>query len=190
MTYPVGVEPTDSGPISPWDRPAVQAVTAAVMALGGALVLLASQPLRTAELKMAGVVMSIVTGKTVVYRPEHIVYFETAASRTVGLEITASCTAIFLVVPFFFLGAIMAFIPRVRILRLLLGLTLGAATVFILNQLRLLMIAWATWHWGITEGFNWSHILAGGVITTIGVLIGLFLFFRFSLAGRRWSPRV
>lgn len=171
-----------------WDRPRVQAITAAVMALGGVLVLVASQTLRTVELNVAGVVMSLVTGKTVVYHPEHIVYFETAASRTVGLEITASCTAIFLVVPFFFLGAIMAFIPRVRVMRLLSGLALGAATVFLLNQVRLLLIAWATWRWGVAQGFDWSHILAGGVVTTIGVLIGLFLFFRFSLAGRRWSP--
>ena len=171
-------------------------MTAALAVVCGILVLVASGPLRTIELHVTGVVVSWVVGQTGLANGPHIVYFHTAhlihvhgvATRTVGLEITASCSGIFLIVPFFFLGGVMAFIPRVRLPRLFLGTALGAASVFLLNQLRLLIIAVSTWRWGISTGFDWSHILAGGVVTTIGVLIGLFLFFRFALAGRRWAP--
>jgi exosortase/archaeosortase family protein len=158
---------------------------AAAMLTGAGLLLWGSNVLRAGELVVTGVVMSLGAGRTVLYRPEHIIFFETAGSRTVGLQITASCTAIFLMVPFFFLAALMMLIPRLRVARTLLAVAVSLMVVFWLNQLRLLIIAWATHRWGIGQGFDWAHILAGAILTTLSMLIALYLFFRLSLTGRR-----
>lgn len=157
---------------------------ALAMLAGAGLMLWGSRILRAGELVITGGVMSLGAGHTVLYRPAHIIFFETTGSRTVGLQITASCTAIFLMVPFFLLAAFMMLIPRLKVGRLLLGVAVSAVVVFWLNQFRLLIIAWATHQWGIGEGFDWSHILAGAVVTTLSMMIALYLFFRLSLTGR------
>ncbi|MDQ1392170.1 MAG: hypothetical protein QOF30_1147 [Acidimicrobiaceae bacterium] len=156
-----------------------------VMLLGAVLLVLGNRALRTAELVVSGGVVSLGAGHTVLYRPGHFIFFETSASRTVGLQVTASCTAIFLMVPFLLLAAFMMLIPRVSATRLVVAAVVGAVVVFWLNQLRLLIIAWATHNWGIGPGFDWSHILAGSLVTTFSMLIALYLFFRISLTGRR-----
>ncbi len=140
-----------------------------------------SRILRAGELAITGGVMSLVAGRTVVYPPGHYVFFETAASRTVALQVTASCSAIFLLLPFLLLTALMISIPRVRTARLLSAAVVGTMIVFWFNQLRLLIIAWATHQWGIGTGFDWAHILAGSAVTTMSMLIALYMFFRLSL---------
>ena len=132
-----------------------------------------SRILRAGELAITGGVMSLVVGRTVVYPPGHYVFFETAASRTVALQVTASCSAIFLLLPFLLLTALMISIPRVRTARLLSAAVVGTMIVFWFNQLRLLIIAWATHQWGIGTGFDWAHILAGSAVTTMSMLIAL-----------------
>lgn len=164
---------------------AARAALAAALAAGATLMLVGSRTLRAAELVVTGGVISLGAGRTVLYRPAHLVFFQTTASKTVGLQISASCTAIFLMVPFFVLAAAMMLLPRVNVARLAVGLLVGSMVVFWLNQLRLLIIAWATHHWGIALGFDWAHILAGSVVTTLSMLIALYLFFRLALAGRR-----
>jgi exosortase/archaeosortase family protein len=167
---------------------ALRVTMALVMLAGAGMFLWGSRVLRAAELVVTGSVMSLGAGHTVLYSPAHIIFFETAGSRTVGLQITASCTAIFLMVPFFLLAAFMMLIPRLQVARLLLGVAVSLMVVFWLNQLRLLIIAWATHRWGIGQGFDWAHILAGAVVTTMSMLIALYLFFRLSLAGRPARP--
>ena len=133
--------------------------------------------------------MRLGAGQTVVYKPGHIVFFETNGARTVGLQITASCTAVFLVVPFVVLAAFMILVPRTRTSRVLVAMVVAAMIVFWLNQLRLLIIGWATRQFGVNEGFNWAHILAGSIVSTLSMLIALFLFFWLSLAERARTPR-
>jgi exosortase/archaeosortase family protein len=166
---------------------AVRYGVAAALVIGAGLLIWGNRILRAGELVISGAVMSLGAGHTVLYRPAHDVFFQTTASRTVGLQITASCTAIFLMVPFFVLGGLMVLIPRLNVARLLLGVVVGATVVFCLNQLRLLIIAWATHRWGIDRGFDWAHILAGAILTTLSMLTALFLFFRLSLSQRRDS---
>lgn len=155
---------------------------AAVILVGAGVMIWGSRVLRSGELAIAGVVMSLGAGHTVVYQPGRIVFFETDGARTVGLQITASCTAIFLMVPFVVLAAFMVLLPRTRIDRVLLGMVVGGLVVFWLNQLRLLIIAWATRLFGVGEGFDWAHIMAGAIVTTLSMLIALFLFFWLSLS--------
>lgn len=170
-----------------WPTPRI-GLAALLLVVSGAIIW-ASGALRSAELVVTGGVMRLGAGQTVVYKPGHIVFFETNGARTVGLQITASCTAVFLVVPFVVLAAFMILVPRTRTSRVLVAMVVAAMIVFWLNQLRLLIIGWATRQFGVNEGFNWAHILAGSIVSTLSMLIALFLFFWLSLAERARTPR-
>jgi exosortase/archaeosortase family protein len=146
---------------------------------------LANRPLRTVELAVTGAVVSLVAGRTVLYQPGHLVFFQTSTAHPVGMQITASCTAIFLIPPFFVLAAAMMLSPRLDASRVFLGVLAGSMVVFWLNQFRLLVIAWATHYWGIGQGFDWAHILAGSIVTTVSMMLALYLFFRLSLTHSR-----
>ncbi len=160
------------------------ALAVALLAGAGAL-LWANHAFRSAELVIAGAVMGLGTGgHAVISKPADTVFIHTPSS-VVGLQISASCTAAFLLVPFLALGAAMMGSRRLVVHRVIIGLVCGTMIVFWLNELRFLVIAWATHNWGIAGGFEWSHVLAGTVITTLAMLVALLVFARVSLAGRR-----
>lgn len=160
------------------------AVGLALLATAAGL-LWANHAFRSVELVIAGAVMSFGTGgHAVISKPTDTVFIHTESS-VVGLQIAASCTAAFLLVPFLALAAAMMGSRRLLVHRVLLGLVCGTMLVFWLNEFRFFVIAWATHHWGLATGFEWSHVLAGTVITTLAMLMALFVFARVSLAGGR-----
>jgi exosortase/archaeosortase family protein len=170
-----------------YHRGSTRIVVAVLLIAAGIGIFQFSSGLRFTELTITGWVLRLIASQTVVNHADHIVFFERGSRPVFGLQMAASCSAVFLVAPFFFLGAIMTLLPRVHVRRLATGVAIAGGAVFFFNQFRLLVIAWATERWGVGAGFDWAHILAGGIVTTLAVLLALYLFFRLSLAGNRWS---
>jgi hypothetical protein len=48
--------------------------------------------------------------------------------------------------------------------------------IFLVNQLRLLVIAGSMLAWGFRTGYERSHVFLGTVLSTVGVIIGVIIF--------------
>lgn len=51
-----------------------------------------------------------------------------------------------------------------------------SATLFAVNQIRLLIVSASMRAWGFETGYERSHILLGTLASTIGVILGVFFF--------------
>lgn len=101
-----------------------------------------------------------------------------ARGRYVGFTVAPGCTAALLVVPFLLFAGVLLVAGRVQPGRAISTVSVFAAVVVIVNQLRLLVIAVSMRAWGYPDGFDRSHVLLGSVVSTIGVTGGLLLFLR------------
>ncbi len=146
---------------------------AAVLALGLALLIWQSR-FRVAEATLSSWVLGVArfpgagsAGHTIIFP---------LRGQWVGLSLTAGCTAALLMAPFFIIGALLFASRRIRPRRILTALALVTAIVFVVNQLRVFVIAGSMDLWGIRAGFERSHILLGTVLSTTGVLVGIVIF--------------
>jgi exosortase/archaeosortase family protein len=97
--------------------------------------------------------------------------------RFAGYSLSPGCTAAFLVAPFCFLfaGAV-ALAPRLPLSRAAVALGTVAAILFVVNQIRLMVIAAAIESWGFQLGYERSHVFLGTVVSTVGLVFGLVVF--------------
>jgi exosortase/archaeosortase family protein len=91
----------------------------------------------------------------------------------IGYTIAASCTSALLIAPFFLIGGALLLWGRIRITRGLIALVAVTVIVWLVNQLRLLLIGTSMRLWGFKTGYSRSHLLAGGIVSTLGVAIGI-----------------
>jgi len=106
----------------------------------------------------------------------------------VGFTITLGCTAALLVIPFFALTSGLIVARRTSVQRGLATLAILVASLFAVNQARLLVIALSMRIWGFQRGFEISHVLLGTVVSTLGVLGGLLLYLWVLLRTRNAAP--
>jgi exosortase/archaeosortase family protein len=100
-----------------------------------------------------------------------------AKGHFVGFTLDAGCSAAFLLAPFLVLGAALLATGRFPVRRGLISLAVALVAVFLANQARLLVIAIAIRSWGLSQGYDRSHVFLGTIVSTLGVLGGLLLFF-------------
>lgn len=105
--------------------------------------------------------------------------------RWIGYTIAASCTAALLIAPFFLIAAGLLATGRVKLRTGLLALIAVIVIVGLVNQVRLLVIGSSMRIWGLQTGYSRSHILAGGVVSTFGIIIGIAVFLALMLHERR-----
>lgn len=96
--------------------------------------------------------------------------------RWVGFSLTVACTAALLMLPFFLIAGLLMLSGRVDRRRGLSALLAVSAIVFLVNQLRMLLIAASMMWWGFQRGYERSHVFLGTVLSTIGVIIGMVIF--------------
>jgi exosortase/archaeosortase family protein len=150
-------------------------VDAAVVAGVGLAILLTESHMRQIEAAASAFVLRLThvagtahpTGSAVVFNQ---------GPHWVGYSIAAGCTAALLIAPFFFVSAGLLLSRRVSLSRGLIALVVVTVLVWAVNQLRLLLIAASMQLWGFRTGYNRSHVLAGGVLSTFGVAIGVVIF--------------
>ncbi|MDQ1427833.1 MAG: hypothetical protein QOK39_1309 [Acidimicrobiaceae bacterium] len=94
----------------------------------------------------------------------------------VGIELSVACTAALLMVPFFAVAGLLMLARRVDSRRALTALAVVSVVIFLVNQLRLLVIAGSMLAWGFRTGYERSHVFLGTVLSTVGVIIGVIIF--------------
>ena len=60
--------------------------------------------------------------------------------------------------------------------------------IWMINQVRVLLIGASMSFWGLKTGYARSHILAGGVLSTVGVTLGVVAFLAFLLREHHDRP--
>jgi exosortase/archaeosortase family protein len=104
-----------------------------------------------------------------------------------GIRLTIECSIAFYIAALVALAAVLLLLPRTSVARVLLAAGLGTIGLFVLNQIRLEMLAFALGRMN-KEAFNWAHSLFGSVLMLIGVALCLLLFLRMSFR-REANPR-
>ncbi|RZU65912.1 exosortase/archaeosortase family protein [Microterricola gilva] len=92
-----------------------------------------------------------------------------------ALRITIQCAIALYLGPVLLVAALLVLSPRVSSARVLLSTGIGLAALTLLNQLRLLLIAFGYGTWG-TEAFHWMHGPVGTGLMLVGIAAVLFLF--------------
>jgi exosortase/archaeosortase family protein len=108
--------------------------------------------------------------------------------RPMGLQITNECTVLLLIVPMLFTAGLITLFRRFRVPRVLLGLLAGVVIVGVTNQLRILLIAWATQRYGLGVGYEVTHKFVGSVLALLGFAVGLLAMLKIA-PGRRVGGR-
>jgi exosortase/archaeosortase family protein len=96
--------------------------------------------------------------------------------RWVGYSLTVACTAALLMLPFFLIAGLLLLTGRIDRRRGLSALLAVSVIIFVVNQLRMLLIAASMMWWGFQRGYERSHVFLGTVLSTIGVITGMIIF--------------
>jgi exosortase/archaeosortase family protein len=145
-----------------------------------------SAPARAGEARLAALLAGPVT-------PGHassaddVVLIGLGTPAQLALRITNECTVVLLIVPMLFLAGLISLFRRFGVRSVLLGLVMGAAAVVLTNQVRIVLIAWATETYGIGLGYELTHKFFGSVLAIAGFSGGLLLMLRLAphLFGKR-----
>lgn len=112
-------------------------------------------------------------------------YFGLGGDDPLGLHMTAECTSALLILPLIVVGAAMIWLrPRIT-RRVLTSLAIAAATLIMVNQLRLLLIVGLVDWFGSSTGYYWGHTMLGSMVSVFGGAIALVLFVWISTRGSR-----
>lgn len=96
--------------------------------------------------------------------------------RMVGFTITPGCSVAFLLPVFFVAAAALLAFGRISTSRAVVTVVAVSATLFVVNQVRLLIVSASMRGWGFELGYERSHILLGSLASTLGVVLGVILF--------------
>ncbi|GAA0627758.1 exosortase P [Kutzneria viridogrisea] len=160
----------------PANRGVARVLVLLLAALAVALVL-GHRIYRTAEIALAGGVISLVTSSGVRVVPDRqTVYFGLTTDTPLGLQMTPECTSAFLLVPLIVVAAVMiALRPRIA-RRVLFSLGVAALALVVVNQLRILTLVGLVNWLGIDQGYYLGHTLLGSMVSVIGGAAALVLF--------------
>ena len=166
--------PAVAGPGTP--ARVVRWLATTILATAATLLIIHETDYRGGEAWVAGHAIALLTAMPAhVYRT--IFFVDVGAPDVFGLRVTGECTSAIIVAGLLALTALLALVTRVPLRRLASAALLSGGVFYLLNLVRLVVIALATKRWGLGSGFYWSHIWAGGFITIIGVagILALYL---------------
>ncbi|MEZ0165573.1 hypothetical protein AB2L27_12495 [Kineococcus sp. LSe6-4] len=102
-----------------------------------------------------------------------------------GHTVTIGCSAVVLLVPFVLVAALLLPVRRMPAVVTLGSLGVAAVVVATVNQLRLLTIATGIHLWGLERGYGVTHVLAGSIVSTVGIVLGGLTFLVLLTRGAR-----
>lgn len=124
---------------------------------------------RQVETLLAGTFTHSVTpGQALINRHADTIFLNLHTTRVFGLVVTPECSSAIVTAAVLGLAALTISFTRFRLRRVLLAAGAAAGLFALINLLRLVMIAFATDHWGLTSGYRWSHLWAGSFVTVFG----------------------
>ncbi|HEV7195231.1 MAG TPA: hypothetical protein VGN19_04760 [Pedococcus sp.] len=165
-----------------------------------ALLLVENDAFRSLEARGARPLVGLLTHHGTSRAVGDVIFFGLGTRDALGLKITTGCTTVVLLVPFLLIMAAIAAKSPVPATRVVAAATVGSAMLVAVNLIRLTGIAWATSIWGLTDGFEISHFLAGSIFAIVGFAAALVISVRllvgradaqgaYQRAGRRHSGR-
>jgi exosortase/archaeosortase family protein len=145
---------------------------------------------RSIDTEAAGwIIQWVAPGPILVNAQQTTLYWLAGMPGMAGLRITSECTSAFLVGPGLLLSGGALVTGRFSTVRVLLGTLAALAIVVLANWTRLGLIGWATSHWGLANGFAWSHTVVGSILVLIGVAAAILVFVVTITRGRRRRAR-
>ncbi|MEU0797990.1 exosortase P [Amycolatopsis sp. NPDC005961] len=155
--------------------PLVIALGALVVA--GAALVLAERFYRELEVRLAGVILDLITTSGVYVAPDReSVYFGLSSATPFGLRMTPECSSAFLLLPLLVVTMAMLYFRPANAKRLFFSLGISALVVVLVNQLRILTIVGLVHEFGTDEGYYWGHTLLGSMVSVLGGAVSLVLF--------------
>ena len=112
-----------------------------------------------------------------------VVYFGLQSSAAVGLQITNECSTAVLIIPFLLIMGGVGLRPTVRVSRVVLATLAGIGMLLAVNVIRIGGIGWATYHWGTTDGYRWSHLVIGSLLALAGFALSVLVALRILVRG-------
>ncbi|MDR6972105.1 archaeosortase/exosortase family protein [Leifsonia shinshuensis] len=163
-------------PLSPGRRIVRAAAGAALIALS-VLLVIGQQAFRIGEATVMTALVKPFLGDGVFAFRDQVVIRQTP-SHYLGLQITAECTALMVLIPVLVLSAtLITVLARLQWSRWLIGVAVAAGMILVINFARIGMITAATITWG-QAGFDWTHAVFGTVFMLSGSVATLFVMFR------------
>ncbi len=118
-----------------------------------------------------------------------IVWFGIGTDQVSGLNITALCSTVVLVVPLLVLATVILFVSRVRPGRVVAALSVSLGLVIVCNAARFASAAFAYQRFG-REGFDLVHRYVGSLGVILGFVVAMLLLLVLSLRQKRDSRGV
>lgn len=106
------------------------------------------------------------------------IVFGLDGAESVSLQITSECTAGLLIIPVLLPLAFLAVHRRTALARVVAAALVAAGGLFVVNQLRIGLIAGSVKAWGIDPGYEVSHVLVGSVLSVVGFVAALLIALR------------
>jgi len=179
-TVPIPHGPESRQPTRPWPASVTMAGT---ISLAGAAMVVFNEFLRTVEARAAAWLYSVLMSETTAAVKTSLIV-NIGNVRTIGVDVTQSCSSALLVPPFMFIAAAVLLSARRTAREVLRGLGFAAAIIVAGNVVRLVLIALATVHYG-RPGYLWSHTLGGSILSMITMIAALAAFLRYGVRGGR-----
>ncbi|MGH3439154.1 MAG: exosortase P [Sciscionella sp.] len=142
---------------------------------------------RTVEIVVAGTITGLLASSTGTYidAANQTFYFGLGGPSPLGLRMAPECTSALLILPLVLVAAVMIFLrPRIA-KRVIISLAIAAVVLFVVNQLRLLLLVGLVDWFGTSTGYYWGHTLLGSIVSVFGGAIALVLFVWLSTRGTR-----
>lgn len=108
-------------------------------------------------------------------------------TRAFTLQIGIACSVVLILVPFLLVAAAMLASGRASVLRTIPAVIVGTAALFVVNLVRMVLIARLTMDDGL-DGFGWAHTVYGSAIVLVGLIVVIVVFIAVMSIGRR-RPR-
>lgn len=109
-------------------------------------------------------------------------------ARAFTLQIGIACSVVLILVPFLLVAAAMLASGRASVLRTIPAVIVGTAALFVVNLVRMVLIADLTMKDGL-EGFGWAHTVYGSAIVLVGLIVVIVVFIAVMSIGRRRARR-
>lgn len=166
-------------------------ITRIVLAIGfaalGVALLLLERPIREVETQILVWILQhtpIADTAVVTHSAGHPTAAFGFGEEWFALRITQLCAVAFFLVAIAFLSALIVLLPRVALWRLMTAAAISMAGLVIVNQVRILIIAFAFSRGG-RPAFDWAHGPIGTCIMLLGIAASLLLFFTLCLRSSR-----
>lgn len=150
---------------------------AAALIIGATAIFLWSAQCRSVEGHLFAYLAQLVFGQSQISNSltDPVIVIQSGL-KAFGLRLTYECSIAPFIGAILLLGSLGALLKRIPLRQVLIALLASSAGLLVLNQFRLLLVAWAMKDLG-RGGFEWMHSLVGSFIMVFGLAACLTAYF-------------